>query len=496
MIEDSEFYTFAPASEKQAMFLSSDADIIIYGGAMGGGKSYCGLLRHLRWVDDPHYRGYVVRKQQTSIMKSGGLFDEAFGLYKAFDPRVKVNRKAMTFTFPSGAVIAMGHCETNEDAEKWRGLQLSAAMIDEAVQLQEDHVLVLLSRLRSKAKMKPNLFLTCNPNPDSFIRKWIDWWILPKEHPQAGRVDPDRDGKIRWFIRLNNEMIWGDSKEELVKRYGAHVLPLSLQMISANIFDNPPLIKANPGYLANLQGLKRVKQERDLWGNWDIREETSGYFKREWVEPELLDYPLQSEIEKIVRAYDLAGTLKSETNTDPDYTASVKMAKLKDGSFVILEVNRLRARYGDLMRHILTTAHRDGTSVDIIIPQEPGQAGKAAAMMMIREIAANGFYAKARPTNKSKLERFRPFAAAAESGSIKVLKGCATCLEHKIDNDNEFFYAELEAFSNTRNQKDDMVDACGDAFMSLAQKLVLPNFLSGMQNFGFEKTTNPLVNIR
>ena len=443
---------------------------------MGGGKSYCGLLRHLRWVDDPHYRGYVVRKQQTSIMKASGLFDEAFGLYKAFDPRVKPNRKAMTFTFPSGAVVAMGHCETNEDAEKWRGLQLSSAMVDEAVQLKEDHVLVLLSRLRSKAKMKPNLFLTCNPDPDSFIRKWIDWWILPKDHPQAGRVDPDRDCKIRWFIRRNNQMIWGDSKEELKERYGQDVLPLSLQMISATIFDNPPLIKSNPGYLASLQGLKRVKQERDLWGNWDIREESSGYFKREWVEPELLDYPAESEIEKTVRAYDLAGTLASESNPNPDYTASVKMAKLKNGQYAILEVTRLRARYGDLMNFIIDTAKRDGVNVDIIIPQEPGQAGKAAAQMMIRDITAEGFYARARPTNKSKLERFRPFAAAAEAGLIKVLAGCASCLEHKIERDNEFFYAELESFSNTRNQKDDIVDALGDSYMALAEKRNIPTF--------------------
>lgn len=463
---------------------------------MGGGKSYCGLLRHLRWVDDPHYRGYVVRKQQTSIMVAGGLFDEAFGLYKAYDPNVKVNRKAMTFTFSSGAVIAMGHCETNEDAEKWRGRQLSAAMIDEAVQVAEEHVLVILSRLRSKAKMKPNLFLTCNPNPDSFIRKWIDWWILPKDHPQAGRVDPERDCKIRWFIRRNNEMIWADSKEELKQRYGDDVLPLSVQMISATIFDNPPLIKSNPGYLANLQGLKRVKQERDLWGNWDIREESAGYFKREWLEPELLDYPADHEFEKIVRAYDLAGTLKSESNPNPDYTASVKMGKLRSGEYVILEVNRLRARYGDLMNFIIDTAKRDGTDVDIIIPQEPGQAGKAAAQMMVRRIAEEGFYARCRPTNKSKLERFRPFAAAAEGGSIKIVKGCCSCLEDKFDRDNEFFYSELEAFSNTRNQKDDMVDACGDAFMSLAQKITIPNFLSGMQSFGFEQVKNPLTSIR
>ena len=147
---------------------------------MGGGKSFCGLLRHLRWVEDPNYRGYIVRKNQTTIMKSGGLFDEAVTLYRSYDPRVKVNKKAMTFTFPSGAVIAAGHLETDNDAEKWRGLQVSAAMLDEATQISEDHTLVILSRLRSKANMVPNLFLTCNPSPDSFLRRWIDWWIIPK----------------------------------------------------------------------------------------------------------------------------------------------------------------------------------------------------------------------------------------------------------------------------------------------------------------------------
>lgn len=250
-----------------------------------GGKSYCGLLRHLRWVSDSEYRGYVVRKQQTTLQRAGGLFDEATTLYRAFDPKVKVNKKAMTFTFPSGAIIAMGHLDTDDDAEKWRGLQLSAAMLDEATQIKEDHALVILSRLRSKAKMVPNMFLTCNPDPDSFIRRWIDWWIYPQGHEFAGRPNVERDGVIRWFIRQNAEMIWADSFEELMEIYGTKdengeyypqdsehqkCRPMSLQFISATIYDNPPLLKSNPGYLANLEGLKRVKKERDLYGRQTI----------------------------------------------------------------------------------------------------------------------------------------------------------------------------------------------------------------------------------
>lgn len=488
---------FGPASEKQAMFLQSEAKIVVYGGAAGAGKSHCGLLHHLKYIDDPNYRGYVIRKNSTMLMKSGGLFDAACSLYKAFEPRVKIGYKNQIIKFPSGAVVAFSHYEDDKAGDMYQGIEISSILYDEATQAGEGHILWLLSRLRSKAKMDGNIRLTCNPDPSSYLRKWIDWYLYPKEHPLFGRPDPAKDGKVRWFIQKNNQMIWGDSKEELIKKYGDKAKPLSFQFISARIYDNPPVIKANPDYLTFLENLKRVERERLLEGNWEAREESSGFFKREWLEPELVDYPHASEIDRVVRAYDLAGSLASESNPNPDYTASIKMARLKSGQYVILDVCRIRARYGDLMNHIIKNAEDDGYGVDIILPIEPGQAGKAAAQMMIRTLAEHGLYAKGKPTNRSKLERFRPFSAAAESGSIKIVKGCANCLEHNINNDNDFFYKELEDFiPNNRNQKDDMVDACGDAFMSLAQKLVLPNFLSGMQNFGFEKTTNPLVNIR
>ncbi len=153
----------APASKKQEMLLCSDADIIIYGGAVGGGKTYGGLLRHLRWINDPHYRGFIIRKHSVTLNKAGGVIDEAKSLYKEFDPRVVYKTKEMKFCWPSGAEIAFAHLDTEEDAEKFRGLQLSAAMIDEATQISEENVLVILSRLRTKAKMKTSLFLTCNP---------------------------------------------------------------------------------------------------------------------------------------------------------------------------------------------------------------------------------------------------------------------------------------------------------------------------------------------
>lgn len=464
---------------------------------MGGGKSFCGLLRHLRWVEDPNYRGYIVRKNQTTIMKSGGLFDEATTLYRSYDPRVKINKKAMTFTFPSGAVIAAGHLETDNDAEKWRGLQVSAAMLDEATQISEDHTLVILSRLRSKAEMVPNLFLTCNPSPDSYLRRWIDWWIIPKGEENAGRPNPERDGKVRWFIRLNNEMIWADCKDELMEIYGSrdqhgelypdesedqHCRPLSLQFISATIYDNPPLIKSNPGYLANLQGLKRVKKERDLFGNWDIREDAAGFWKSEWLGEPVNEHEL--EIVQHCRAWDIAGSLPCEALPNPDWTAGVLMGKTKQGIYVVLDVVRFRARFGEVVQRIIQTGLEDPEGTQIILPQEPGQAGKAAGQMMIKELISEGLYARMRPSNKSKVVRFQPFVAASEAGLVRYIR----------DNWNDTYFSECEGFDGSRSVKDDQVDATSDAFITLAQKFQIPNFMSGLKSTDLS-VSNPFNNM-
>lgn len=499
-----EAYTFGATSYKQWAFLHSEATIVIYGGSMGGGKTYTGLLKHLKHVGNPHYRGVVIRKTSATLMKSGMIFDEARGLFKAFEPKVRIGTKAQKFVFPSGAEISFTHLATDDDAEAMRGAQYSFAMCDEATELQEAHVLRVLSRIRSKAGIKGQLVLTCNPNPSSFLRDWIDWWLIPKGQLHAGRVDPEKDCKVRWFLRINNQMLWGDSKEELIERYGnpelpedhdLQVKPISMQMISASIYDNPRMIAGNPEYLANLLSLKEIAKERDLWGNWDVREEAAGYFKREWCE-EIHSPPPTFDFEKIVRAYDFAGTLPSDASPKTDYFASVKMGKLKNGEYVVLEVTRTKIRYGDWPAHILDNAKRDGSRVDVVFPIDPNAASKGATQELVKLCAIGCGRITTTRALSNKLDRFRPFSTMAQNGLVKVVKCCATDLWNKIENDNEFFYSELEGFDGGRKGWDDMVDCCSDAFMYLASKIHIGNsFLHGIKA---TQTTNnnPLLSIR
>ena len=82
----------APQSAFQRDCLVSDSRILVMGGSAGCAKSHTGLMRHLRWMNDPLYRGFCIRKNSTAIMKSGGLFDAAVHLYSQVDD-IKIKMK-------------------------------------------------------------------------------------------------------------------------------------------------------------------------------------------------------------------------------------------------------------------------------------------------------------------------------------------------------------------------------------------------------------------
>lgn len=452
-----------PASPYQVNFLNASADIIIAGGAVGSSKSYIGLMRHLRWKDDKFYRGFCFRKNSVTLMASGGLFEAAAQMYRQVDPGLKIKEKKQQLVFSSGATISFKHYEKDSDGEKIRGLEISNGFYDEGTDASEEHIWMIISRLRAtRAKVNPSLWITCNPNPDVWLREWVDHWLYPEGHEKAGFPDPDKNGKIRWMLRVDGVKFWGDSKEELIERYGkpdlAHdhpqqVKPLSVQVLLGTIYDNPILIERNPEYLARLEGLPKVKRDRDLHGNWNAREKGSTYFDRTWCE-EIVGYE-PSQIDKIVRAYDFAGSLKTDANPSPDYTVGALMAKMKNGDYVVLDVKRTRIQFGAWEKFIVENALEDREKfreVTILVPEDPNPAAKAACSLLIRSLAESGLYAQRMRASTSKLDRFRPFSAMAEQGGVKFLKGCGTDLENKVFNSNEFVYRELEAFDGTRRR--------------------------------------------
>lgn len=73
---------FRPQKGKQEKFLACSADICIYGGAAGGGKSYALLLEPLRHIGNKQFAAVTFRRTNPQILSPGGLWSESFNIYQ------------------------------------------------------------------------------------------------------------------------------------------------------------------------------------------------------------------------------------------------------------------------------------------------------------------------------------------------------------------------------------------------------------------------------
>ena len=66
-----------PQEGPQTQFMATPANVCIYGGAAGGGKSYGLLLSPLRYKNVPGFGCTIFRRNFNQIFSQGGLWDES-----------------------------------------------------------------------------------------------------------------------------------------------------------------------------------------------------------------------------------------------------------------------------------------------------------------------------------------------------------------------------------------------------------------------------------
>jgi predicted phage terminase large subunit-like protein len=431
----------SPQPGPQTVFLQSPADIAIFGGAAGGGKSYGLLLAPLRHIYTPGFNAVVFRRTLADSKKPGSIVDTSKTLYP--EHGAELNTQALEWRFPSGAKVVFGHLEHELTVLDWQGAQVPLLLFDELTHFSRAQFFYMLSRNRSTCGVRPYVRATTNPDADSWVAEFISWWI----DQEMGMPIVERAGVLRWFVRVGDVIIWGDTKEELQELHPDSE-PKSVTFIPAKLEDNAILTRADPGYKANLLALPFVERERLLGGNWRIRPSSGLYFRRSWCE--IVDVvPIGTTF---VRGWDLAATPKTDSN-DPDLTAGCKIGRMPDGRFVVADHRRLRAGPHEVEKELRTTAEIDGVVCAISLPQDPGQAGKAQALALTRLLA--GFNVRTAPVTGDKLTRFNPFSAQAEAGNVVVLRGLW----------NEAWFTQLEGFPEVTH--DDDVDATSQAFNAL-----------------------------
>lgn len=255
----------APQSEPQRKFLSSEADIAIYGGAAGGGKSWAIVIDPLRYVHVPGFKAALFRRTTEEIRGSDGLWEESCKYYPALG--AKGREQMLDWRWPNGATIRFEHLQHESTKFEYQGAQFCELGFDELTHFTETQFFYMLSRNRSTCGVKPYVRATCNPDVKSWVAGYISWWI----DQDSGFPIKDRSGVIRWFCRPHETIEWADTREELIARFpGQEIDPRSVTFIPAKLSDNLELMRKDPGYRARLLSLPRVDRERLLGGNWKI----------------------------------------------------------------------------------------------------------------------------------------------------------------------------------------------------------------------------------
>lgn len=442
-VAEAEEIRIAPQDGPQQRFCSIDADIIIYGGAAGGGKTFVELLEGLRNIHVPGFSAVIFRRTFPQITAPGGLWDTSKEIY---GPAGLVPREsAMEWVDPaSGSRIKFAHMQHAKNVYDWQGSQICYIAFDELTHFDQQQFFYMLSRNRSMCGVRPYVRATCNPDPDSWVRSFISWWI----DEEKGYPIPERDSAVRWMARERGEIVWADSKAALTSK---GMEPKSVTFISANIHDNPLLLARDPGYVANLKSLPSHERSRLYGGNWNARPQAGSYFKRHMFQ--IVD-AAPADFEMEVRYWDRAATEISDSSPDPDATAGVRMQRSGD-SYYVTDVRRFFDGPGGVLDAIKRTASQE-PRCEIVLEQDPGQAGKAEVHYLISKLSA--FDVTAQPVTSSKETRAKPFAAQCKAGNVKLVRAPW----------NEAYLSELESFP-TKGVKDDQVDASSGAFNHICQ---------------------------
>jgi predicted phage terminase large subunit-like protein len=440
----------SPQPGPQTEFLRNPADIIFYGGSAGGGKSFALLLDALRHVHRPHFGAVIFRRTTPEIKNEGGLWDESQKLYPYANGLG--SRHALRWNFPSGASVSFSHMEHEDDRFSWQGSQIGMIGFDELTHFTERQFFYMLSRNRSTA-IKPVIRATTNPDADSWVANFISWWI----DQETGYAIQERSGVVRWFTRDGDDIVWGDSREEIIEQFGPESEPKSFTFIRAKLEDNQILMRKDPSYLASLNALSRVDRERLKNGNWKIRPSAGLFYRKEWfevVDAAPADFSLRA------RYWDRAATkVKPGKKKEPDRSASVLLSKDKQGIYYIEHAGAMMESPHVVERAMVNMAKQDGRRTMVGYMQDPGSAGVNEAQATAR--ALEGYQVHFAPATGDKQTRAKPCSSQAEAGNIKIVRAPW----------NEPFLNELENFPDSN--RDDQVDALSGAFELITQARII-----------------------
>lgn len=256
------------------------------------------LTKPLPDISNKYFNGIIFRKNK-------GDFENIINETKKwYEPFGKYNRSAddMTWNFNYGSHLSFSYFDMayQDFDDKYRGQQFAYIGIDEAPQMSFKMFKFLTTCNRNTNNIRSRMLFTCNPDPLSWLRRFLDWYIGKedtiyadgKKHPERkGFVIPERSGRIRYFYSPDDSVdniIWGNTPHEVYmqirdiaddgwdERLSAFghtretYLVKTFRFTKAELLDNKALMALDEDYIKNLYQQPPEVRARELEGNWDV----------------------------------------------------------------------------------------------------------------------------------------------------------------------------------------------------------------------------------
>jgi hypothetical protein len=228
----------SPGPQTDAYFCK--ADVLLYGGAGGGGKSDLGLGLAIT----KHSRSLIMRRKYTDLAFLTDRSIEIMGTRKGFNGSAPPR-----FNIGPGKLIEYGAAQSVGDELSWMGRPHDLLYIDEAAHFAESQVRALMGWVRSTEKgQRVRVVLGSNP-PLSDEGNWMFRMFAPWLDPAF--PNPAQGGEIRYCIVDDDDKdVWVDGPgqysldgtfvtDDLDLDIEGVVSAMSRTFIPAKLADNP-----------------------------------------------------------------------------------------------------------------------------------------------------------------------------------------------------------------------------------------------------------------
>lgn len=265
-------------------------------------KSFSLLMEAMYDINNPNFSALLLRKETKDL---DSLINDSYKLYSDFGDYNK-SLNDMTWNFKNGGWLKFSYYAGSFQSfkDRFQGRQYAYVGIDEITQCEYKKFKYLTTVNRNASHIRSRFWGTCNPDPDSWVRKFIDWWI-----DEDGYAIPERCGVPRYCYMDGDSpdsIFWGSTREEVYEQCKDIIDPLwndkleaiyapmgmtrldvyikSATFVRADVSDNIKLLTSDPSYLGNLAQQDEEQRMRDLQANWNWKAAGDDMIKYEDME--------------------------------------------------------------------------------------------------------------------------------------------------------------------------------------------------------------------